>query len=338
MLDMLFTAGGMWATNAAAPSYVSHGAHFTAGLTPQAVRDYGWGMGKLREMAGVGGRYGNVPTGAVMHYKGPRPSHRTMAFGNSLFSQGIGQRYGNVPGFRYTERLADQSMRSLGQIGEKSLMSTGLSMLGPAMSLGFMYMGYQEDGMKGAMDAAVWDLATSSALSRAMYKTRDMSYGDAKKAGLLGKAKPTDTSGRVQVTTARFGIGGMLRTGVAAGIGAQIGQEYLGVPGAFLGGAAGAAAFGSWKRTATIGAAIVGASVVGYGAYQVMKTGYRRRKMRRSIDTAGDTAAFFTNNAMTMRARSVQAMRNSHLNARSALGQEAGFMHSRKDYFSTYRG
>ena len=60
-------------------------------------------------------------------------------------------------------------------------------------------------------------------------------------------------------------------------------------------------------------------------------------KSKIGIDTAGSTAAFYTRNANTMRARSVMAMRNSHLNARSALGMEATYMHMDRNYFSRYR-
>ena len=49
--------------------------------------------------------------------------------------------------------------------------------------------------------------------------------------------------------------------------------------------------------------------------------------MKRRIDTAGSTASFMTQNAFTQRQRAVAAMQNSHLNARSAMGMEATYMH-----------
>lgn len=81
------------------------------------------------------------------------------------------------------------------------------------------------------------------------------------------------------------------------------------------------------------------ATAVGYGTYQTLKAGYGYQQMRRSINTSGSLAAFNTHDGQTMRARAVQAIHKNHMNTRSALGQEANYMHlPSRSYNSKYRG
>lgn len=69
------------------------------------------------------------------------------------------------------------------------------------------------------------------------------------------------------------------------------------------------------------------------GSYEVLKAGYgHRQRMLRKIDTAGSTAAYMTRNSFTMRSQAVEAIRQNHLNARSAIGNEANLLH-----FSSYK-
>ena len=136
---------------------------------------------------------------------------------------------------------------------------------------------------------------------------------------------------------------------LGAGIGAQIGQaigDRIGVPGASIAGAFAGAFVGAAPMRFMAAHPIIGAGAVvagglaatGYGAYEVMKMGYAQKQSRRGIQTSGDLAAFMTQGANTMRARSVQAIQKSATNARSALGQEANFMHyPGRNYFSQYR-
>jgi len=88
--------------------------------------------------------------------------------------------------------------------------------------------------------------------------------------------------------------------------------------------------------------AAVGVATAGYGTYHVSKAvanaGYAHSQMQRGVHTSGSMAAFMTRGATTMRARAVQAFHRNHMNARSALGQEANFMHySGRNYHSRYR-
>ena len=84
-------------------------------------------------------------------------------------------------------------------------------------------------------------------------------------------------------------------------------------------------------------AAIGGAYAVGKGSFELLKSGYRRQQQSKGLETAGSLAAFSTRQNVTMRQRAVTAIHKSHLNARSALGMEATFMHRNTNYFSTYR-
>jgi len=202
--------------------------------------------------------------------------------------------------------------------------------LGAGASAYFMYQGYQENGFKGLYDAAIYDLAANTALHNVGYQ-RHSGGAVQKGLGALG--------GVTTASTGWFGSGGLSMAGIGAGAyaGATVGQSIAGTPGAFAGAFIGAKAFRSPGRAAVTALALGGAYAVSKGAYSILKTGYRKGAARRSIDTAGDTASFFTQNAHTMRSRAVQAMHKSHTNARSALGQEASFMHMNRDYFSTYR-
>ena len=207
----------------------------------------------------------------------------------------------------------------------------------PAFGIGFTgyyaYQGYQgnvtpNSGFRGAFDAVVQDLAANTAYWQHGYK-REAMYAQTAKGKSLGLG--TFAQGRTL-------FGSHLLSGLTilpgAFMGAAMGQSVAGVPGAF----AGAWAGGRMMRNPLALLAIGGAYVVGRGAYDILKTGYRKAQTMKGMDTAGDTAAFFTRNVTTMRGRAVDAIQKSHLNARSALGQEATYMHmTRRDYFSKYR-
>lgn len=204
--------------------------------------------------------------------------------------------------------------------GIKALPAQGWGAKGMgALSIGltgiFLAQGYHEDGWRGVWDAYVQDVSASAAASRFGY-ARATAKGGIKSRGW----------GRGPGTAALFG-----------GIGASIGQGIAGTPGALAGGYIGGALSGraAW---ASIPIAATGAAV-GYGTYQILKAGYRHAQTKKGIQTSGDLSAFMTQNAMTMRARAVQAIGRSHTNSRTALGQEASLLHSpQRNYFSQYRG
>ena len=211
----------------------------------------------------------------------------------------------------------------LGDVTTGGLGSKVFAAASPLSSLYFAYQGYQgnmsnRSGFYGLMDALSIDYASMLALRQFAGPT------------------VTKTSGSQTPTVKTAGAFRMIRVGVGANVGASIGNAILGTPGSIIGGLAGGAA----SANLLVGGAVLAGATASYGAYHILKTGYRHGRnirMGRVPHTAGDMSSFFTQNAFTMRSQAVQAMRNSHLNARSALGQEATFMHTNKNYFSTYR-
>lgn len=232
------------------------------------------------------------------------------------------------------------------QTGAGMLGRVGMSAFGAVFSAHNIYSGYQEGGISGAKDSAVWEVATASAAARFAYGSvgtagPSANIGVMARMGQLGLKNPG--------TKIVFGGGGGMVAGMArfagAGIGASIGQEIAGTPGAFIGGFIGAAPirFAATHPIIAGGMALAGVTAaagaaVVKGGTAILREGHQHRQRQRGIDTSGSMAAFMTQNAMTMRSRAVQAMHKSHLNARSALGQEAGFMHMpSKNYHSRYR-
>lgn len=236
--------------------------------------------------------------------------------------------------------LLGAAISSTPHLGDK-VVRTGMGWGGVALSTapiaafsGYaIYQGYKDNGMTGARDAAIWDIATNAAVRKFAYTT------------IHPEAAIGATQGAIISR-------GMLATGVrfmGAGIGASIGQaigDKIGLPGASIAGAFAGAYVGADPLKFAAAHPIIGAGAVvagglaatGYGAYEVMKMGYAQKQSRKGIQTSGDLAAFMTAGANTMRARAVQAIQKSHTNGRSALGQEANFMsYSSRNYFSQYR-
>jgi hypothetical protein len=116
-------------------------------------------------------------------------------------------------------------------------------------------------------------------------------------------------------------------------------QGILGFAGSVFG-AAGGAKVGAYMGGSFLRLGLMGA---GLGAVSIMKSymqdalGSGGTIKHRGLNYAGDVAAFQTQMASTMRQRSLQAMHKSHLNARSAFGQEASMVHMNRDMFGQYR-
>ena len=238
-------------------------------------------------------------------------------FGQAPTKQAITQPLSTIPGFKGTSPI--------------SWLTPGIATF---MSGYFIYKGYQGEmgpnsGWSGAMDMAVQDLAANIAIAGNLYpKEKALST-----KGAVGKI----TRGRTLLDSHLLKFG---TVSIGAYTGASIGQHVMGGGplGAFAGAAIGARIMRSPISALASTAIIGGGYVVGKGTYQLLKRGYRRSQEAKGLDTAGETSAFMTRGAVTMRARAMEAIHKSHLNARSALGQEATLMHmARKDYFSTYR-
>lgn len=229
-----------------------------------------------------------------------------------------------------------RTMTKLSHKGKASFLGPGI---GIASSMYFIASGYSENGIQGAKDAAIYDLALNAGMWSGVRGAALRTHGEA-------------GSGIVQrmVNTGGFRMAGR---GIGAGIGASIGAALggaSGVPGfetigTLMGGMVGGAPLRNIARhplmfaaagTAMMGGAAI--STIGRGASEVIRMANSHQKMRKSIQTDGSLAAFMTEGATTMRSRAVQAIQRSHMNARSALGREANFMHyPSKNYHSSYR-
>lgn len=306
-------------------------------------------------------------TGMGVHsYRNPNKIYNRMhgymsAFGfepTEILDQSHGKWSGaqRYRGYGANWDLSDSGFRSAGLIpGIKSkpfLSKEGFKQrmpsLGGAMNMagvGYMaYQGYQENGMSGAYDG----LTLGVAVEQALYK-HSMGAGNFMQAG---SNKFAQAGFKPAGHPLKASMSSSLTRGAGASIGGYIGQQaglMTGLPmggtiGAFVGANVGAAPLKAIKAHPFIGTAMVGTAIAAagaYGAYEVIKTvaqeGYNRRQSLRGVNTDGSMAAFMTQNAATMRGRSVQAMQRSHMNARSALGQEASFLHTNKNYHSVYR-
>ena len=257
---------------------------------------------------------GSVPVGAGDALGAIAKGQRVM----TMFGQGVSVGAGG--------RGGAMGLTMLGKVAPASFLAGAMSIGSPLYSVYSAYQGYkgnmsERSGYYGLMDAVSQDYG--AAIGLGMFAGPTIS----KTQTVAGTSTPT-------VKTAGFFR--MARIGVGANIGAGIGNAVLGVPGSVIGGVAGAAASSSM----IVSGAILAGATVGFGTYSILKSGYRHGRnirMGNVPHTSGDMSSFFTQNAFTMRSQAVQAMRNSHLNARSALGQEATFMHTNKNYFSTYR-
>ena len=153
-------------------------------------------------------------------------------------------------------------------------------------------------------------------------------------------------------------LGGYTGAAIGMGIGETIGEKAAGlynmkfgtnvdedfagfvggVFGAAGGAAVGAAMFGSLKRAVISSVGLGAAKIFASTEMNALQAGFQNMgRERQGFNFASDVSAHFTNNAVTMRQRAVQAMHKSHMNARSAFGQEANMIHMNRDYFSHYK-
>ena len=213
--------------------------------------------------------------------------------------------------------------------------------LGPAVALGtsayFILNGYMENGAQVAKDAAVMDLAINTGMW----------------LGVRGASLKTNGAEGIAERLVHKGPVRLMGRAVMASMGASIGNALggaSGIPGAemagtLLGGMFGGAPMRTIGRHPLLLAGAItgmvagtGVKMVGRVTSQIVSMANTHQKMRRTIQTDGSLAAFMTEGATTMRSRSIQAIQKSHMNARSALGREANFMHyPSRNYHSQYR-
>lgn len=195
-------------------------------------------------------------------------------------------------------------------------------MAGTAMVMG---EGYAYGGAFGAVAAGFSDLAVNSAMVRHGYKYKRLKGGNLKVIG------PKSFLGGMWQLGTRY-AGGTVGAAIGRGM---LGGGIAGMGGALVGGYAGV------KHPFLLAGGYLGyhgAKLIGNATAGVLKAGYQHKQRQKMIDTSGSMAAFHTQGAHTMRQRAVQAIHKNHLNARSALGHEAQFMHfPSKNYHSRYR-
>jgi hypothetical protein len=211
--------------------------------------------------------------------------------------------------------FATNDFRSVRESGAAMKAFCALTLVGTASNV---LMGFQAGGILGALGALNWDLAMNAAVAYHSLPTAKGAIDKLDKPILRG-------------------IGALIGSGIGGSIGGPIGTWA----GAYIG-----AAPVKFVTKSPGLAAAAAVSVLGYGAtklvakgsYEVLKQGFHHAQRKKALETSGDLSAHMTQAAVTMRQRAVSAIQKSHLNARSALGQEASLMHmSQRNYFSKYR-
>jgi hypothetical protein len=121
------------------------------------------------------------------------------------------------------------------------------------------------------------------------------------------------------------GIGGAVKGGAIAYGEMRLWEAGFGaVKTAFGGSMGGAGAFAS-----TVALPLAVTAGVGYGIHKGLKYFSERGRKATKTEFAGDTAAFQTQAAYSMRQRAMQEISRSHTNSRTILGNEAQLMHLR---------
>jgi len=236
------------------------------------------------------------------------------------------------------------------------------TILPAGMTLYFAADAYANDGMTGLGKYMVADVlgnfyGTKAALNtlEVTNETKANSFlnvaddNKLKNKELLQRIAPIGGSGMIGRMIPA--LGGIVGATVGMELGASIGSAVTSLinnggpsdtSGAIAGGLLGTIAGASFGASAMSG--IPSALVAGIGIaattsivsrnMDAIKSGFQTQ---RGLNFAGETAAYFTQNAVTMRERAVQSMHKSNMNARSAFGQEATLMHMNRDMFSQYK-
>lgn len=297
------------------------------------------GVSLIQQALGNMARY---VQGGVFHSLGADPTR--ISRGGSLEMEWIGRSMHLNPGQALPEFLSGSFQKNSYGVPK----GTGWAAIGVgslAMSAG---LGYAEGGLGGGMLGLYSDIGVDAALVKYGYsRSKDAS-------GVTHLTPGKWIPGLARTRLGRFsnkpGIGSMVAGGARAGeyfgrmisghvwagtVAGMMGGGATAIPGALLGGALGVKYAG---RLAVLGGAYYMGKTISKGAYDIVKAGHSHQQARKSIQTDGDMASFMTMGAHTMRERAVQAIQKSHMNARTALGQEATYLSSpSRSYFSSYR-
>lgn len=220
----------------------------------------------------------------------------------------------------------------------------GIPAVSVAADLFGAYGAYTAGGVSAAGTYLMQEVAATGAATKAAYSTPGAAAGT-----MIPGTRVTTTMSRYMTRYAGASIGGMAVGGALSALVGEIpgvgGPLSYGanIVGTFYGAKFGAAPLrmiGANPLLAS-GAALVGLGGAAlYGTSQVSKAilqeGYSYSMQRQGIETSGSLAAFQTRGANTMRARAVQAIQRSHINSRSALGNEGALMHRPGRTYNSY--
>jgi len=233
--------------------------------------------------------------------------------------------------------------------GKPTFSGAGMSAVGIGMTGYFAFQGYREDGVVGAARNLGIDAAVNMSMAQYGYTQLKNSDKIVPKPIWAGapKALPTVKSGWewFHPANAAKGLTPLARMAFRQGVGYGVGFGVMNSINGPLGFLAGATAANlATKHAGGFGAAgialgatyMAGKVAIGAGS-SILRAGRQHARLQRQVQTAGDMSSFSTKGAFTMRERAVQAIQKSHLNSRSALGREANFFHSNRNYNSMYR-
>lgn len=156
-------------------------------------------------------------------------------------------------------------------------------------------------------------------------------------SGMLGRMLPV--MGSITMSTIGMEVGSSIGafTGNVLGMNETIAGVLGGGAGAIGGAAMGAYMMTSLPGLIGGGIGLLATTATVKASQSILQAGFENIGKNKGLGYAGDTASYFTRNAVTMRERAIQAINKSHLNGRSAFGQEATIMHMNRDMFSQYK-
>lgn len=221
------------------------------------------------------------------------------------------ERYRGTSAYKQGARVAGFGRDVWGNLGK-----TGIGRAvqrGAAMEFGFLTPEYLSGGRAGPMpkNPSGFSFLGGGSLRGV---TGARSFGGAAKAvGKLGlKALP-------MIGGAAFIYSGYKEGGIAGAVDAGIENMKMGIAWEV-----GSAALGSGALPIAAAAAVVGAGAYGY--YQFGEAAQRYGRKTRRLEMGGEIIDRF-GTISTMRQRSLQALNNTHMNGRMALGNEAMLTH-----------
>ncbi len=306
------------------------------------------------------------PMGYMAYNSGANPRQYT-TLGENLINSGNGALLSNVSKNGYSDATKNTINAHSSVVNNKSLGLVQGNKITMGLSLGLTaYFGY--DAVSQGGDNAIRDFvfaefaANSAGLKRATNLVKTKDNGTIALAnsflGLKGNLSNGYTnslfSGQQMIGRMSPILGGYMGAQLGIGLGEQVGKivgnKYLGFRedsnvagfigaalGAGIGANMGALAGSGFLTMAGVGIAIAGAQEIANTTTNILKTGFKERRKRRGLDFANNSEKMFTQYASTMRQRAFDAMSKSHLNARSALGNEAKLMYLDRDYYNSYR-